>query len=887
MGMRIAYVITRADDLGGSQIHVRDVAAALQRNGDQVTVFAGRQGVLAQQLRDLAVPYVEIDELARELEPLRDARGLGQLRSALRAFHPDLVSAHCAKAGVLARLAATSLGVPALFTAHGWAFSEGVPPPQRALYGWMERSVAPLSHRVIVVCDADRRTALRDRIASPRKLRLVYNGVSDVDAGLRARPESSPIRLVTIARLTEQKDHATLLRALAQVRDLDWHLDQIGDGPLRKDVQKLAGELGLADRLSFLGLRTDVAQVLGRAQIYLLISNWEGFPRSILEGMRAGLPVIASDVGGVRESVQDGTTGFVVAPSDVRALADRLRRLIASPSLRARMGKAGRLRYERRFTFERMLDETYAVYEEVVGGASRRRAPMFLPAFTRTAAVNDLPSRNAGGASGPTARTANPPPPRRRRSPGPENPTGPDSVPRGSGAARTAASRGRTRPQGHPPAGASDPPVVEMKAEEGGSRALPVRWIPAPGGGRRFDSGAPVPPPAKAFDEITLRNLLVVVARRWALISAVLLLTTLGMAYVTFRILTPLYESTAVVLIKPGREFVSGADTGDRGAMPTRMDAIMMAELEILHSEDLLRDTVRGLGPSALYPGLEVANADATLEAFSTKFRENFSATAVPGSQVIRLSFRHPDARTAADSVNLLVDRFTEHHLKAFSERQTRSFLEGKVTQYREELEAQEEKVRQFQEAHPVVTAGSPGQEYEEQRAKFDIALKQARNDVAALNERIAYLKQHETTLSRTSDLRQDLNRQLVSAEAELPGQIARRNGLESQLAAAEAKFQALAGLLKTYRELLRERDAAERNLRTHAERLEAVLVSEEMDRARIANISIIQRGRVAQEPSYPRKTLNLAIGSMLGLGLGLGLALLLEGLRPREVAAQ
>jgi glycosyltransferase involved in cell wall biosynthesis len=364
--MRVAYVITRVDDLGGSQIHVRDLSVALQSRGHQVAVFAGKRGVLSRQLSQLGVRYVEIPELERELNPMRDAVALGRLRAALRAFGPDLVSAHCAKAGVLGRVAARSLRVPALFTAHGWAFTEGVPPRRQALYRWMERSAAPLAHRIIVVSDWDRRTALRERVAPLWKLRRVYNGMPDVDADQRARPGSAPVRLIMIARLCEQKDHATLFRALRELRDLEWHLDLIGDGPLRKNIGQRVEELGLGERVSVLGLREDAAQLLARAHVYLLIANWEGFPRSILEAMRAGLPVIASDVGGVSESVADGTSGFLIPRSDVRVLADRLRRLIDSPPLRLTMGKEGRVRYEQRFTFERALDETLDVYREVV-----------------------------------------------------------------------------------------------------------------------------------------------------------------------------------------------------------------------------------------------------------------------------------------------------------------------------------------------------------------------------------------------------------------------------------------------------------------------------------------------------------------------------------------
>src|SRR5699024_6423825 len=107
----------------------------------------------------------------------------------------------------------------------------------------------------------------------------------------------------------------------------EWSLDLIGDGPLKDAIATLATDLGLWERIRFLGQRHDVAEHLARAQVFLLLSNWEGLPLSILEAMRAGLPVIASDVGGCNEAVVDGETGFVVQRGDVDALRERLTQL--------------------------------------------------------------------------------------------------------------------------------------------------------------------------------------------------------------------------------------------------------------------------------------------------------------------------------------------------------------------------------------------------------------------------------------------------------------------------------------------------------------------------------------------------------------------------------
>ncbi len=253
---------------------------------------------------------------------------------------------------------------------------------------------------------------------------------------------------------------------------------------------------------------------------------------------------------------------------------------------------------------------------------------------------------------------------------------------------------------------------------------------------------------------------------------------------------------------------------------------------------------------------------------------------------MIRLSFRHPDAALAAESVNGLVTRFREHHLKAFSEPQSRTFLEGKVKEYRVDLEAVEQRLFQYQKTHPTVTVENPAQELEEQRIEIDTALGEARNNVDALSQRLAFLKKRGGALSRTSPLRRDLDLQIVSAEAELRSETARLQGLQKQRATAQANLQALPGYMRQYRDLLRDRDAAETRHRLYSERFEQASVSEEMDREKIANISVLQKGEIPPLPSYPRKMLILAVGSLFGLGLGVGLALLLEGVRAGQTEA-
>jgi glycosyltransferase involved in cell wall biosynthesis len=199
----------------------------------------------------------------------------------------------------------------------------------------------------------------------------------DIPLEQRADPSRLPVRLAMIARFEPQKDHVTLLQALAGLKHEAWHLDLIGDGPLLPQARELSRRLGLDERIQFWGQRMDVAARLADSQVALLITKWEGFPRSILEAMRAGLPVIASAVGGVAESVRDGDTGFTVPREDVGALQERLLKLLANPDLRCRMGRRARERYEQEFMLASTVSRTLAVYHEILrldGMAAIRQA---------------------------------------------------------------------------------------------------------------------------------------------------------------------------------------------------------------------------------------------------------------------------------------------------------------------------------------------------------------------------------------------------------------------------------------------------------------------------------------------------------------------------------
>lgn len=372
--IRIVHVITRSDTVGGAQVHVAQLVDALRNQGHEASVLVGGEGPFIDFLRVRQIPVQALRHLMRPIHPWRDLRALFELRNRLQELKPDLVALHSSKAGWLGRVAARSLGYPVVFTAHGWAFTEGVGGLSRRVYRLAESLTAPLAHRIIAVSDYDRQLALRLRIAPEDRITTVHNGVPQ--RAERADPAVEPCRLIMVARLDHPKDQTTLVRVLGDLQHLNWHLDLVGDGPKREEIAGLIHQLGLQDRVHITGYRDDVPALLARASLCVLLSQYEGLPLSILEAMRTGLPVIASDVGGVRETVQDGVNGYLIQVGDNQTLRDRLERLIGSPSLRSEFGTASYELFLREFTEEQMVTHTLAVYREAMAGRAGETARM-------------------------------------------------------------------------------------------------------------------------------------------------------------------------------------------------------------------------------------------------------------------------------------------------------------------------------------------------------------------------------------------------------------------------------------------------------------------------------------------------------------------------------
>jgi glycosyltransferase involved in cell wall biosynthesis len=346
---------------------VRELSLELRSLGHDVTVITGAPGMFTHQLRQAGIPWLRMRSLVHPVRPHLDMAALGELCYALRRLKPDLVCAHTAKAGSLARAAARIHHIPSVFTPHGWSMCDRASLRPNALYCCAERLAGRLGTRVINVCEFERMLARQYGVCPARALELVYNGIAELELA-RVRPvDDQPPAMVMVARFAAQKDHATLLQALSGLLSMEWRLLLVGAGELQPRVAAQVSALGLGRRVSILPPQSDVNRLLMEAQIFVLSTNFEALPISILEAMRAALPVVATNVGGISESVRHDETGLLVARGDVAGLRDALARLLAAPHLRLALGHAGRRLWRAQFTARSMAARTVEVYHRALG----------------------------------------------------------------------------------------------------------------------------------------------------------------------------------------------------------------------------------------------------------------------------------------------------------------------------------------------------------------------------------------------------------------------------------------------------------------------------------------------------------------------------------------
>jgi glycosyltransferase involved in cell wall biosynthesis len=362
--LRLLVVIDSLE-VGGAERHVVDLALALRREGHAVTVACSVSGSLAEPLEASRVPVRPIvGRIVKRRVSLPYAWGLRKL---LRSERFDLVHAHVYSSAAASALATAGTGTPLVVTEHTEALWQGR--NGRFFSRLMYRRVA----RVIAVSRAIR-SRLIERDGVPPAIITVVPNSAPPSRGSHGDALPIPSELGQgpvvgmVARLQPEKGVTSFLKAAAHVAKEfpQARFVVVGDGPLREELFRLAEDLRVRERVLFLGFRPDAQALIKMMDVVAVPSVSEGTPLVVLEAMAAGVPVVASAVGGIPDQIRPGHEGILVPPGDTDALARALIKVLRDPELAQHMGEAGRLRAGTEFSHENMVRKVEAIYRDAL-----------------------------------------------------------------------------------------------------------------------------------------------------------------------------------------------------------------------------------------------------------------------------------------------------------------------------------------------------------------------------------------------------------------------------------------------------------------------------------------------------------------------------------------
>jgi glycosyltransferase involved in cell wall biosynthesis len=376
--VKIVRIIARLN-VGGPAIHVLLLSSRLRALGHETILVKGTEapseGDMLHLARDLEVRPVVVPQLGREIRWWDDAVAFWKLLLLIRRERPDIVHTHTAKAGMLGRVAAWLAGVPlVVHTFHGHVFHGYFSPWRTRLFVAIERWLARRTHRLVAVSARVRDEVLAHGVGRPDRFHVLPVGLDlgrfaecdpqrgELRAELGLAPDAPLVGIV--ARLVPIKRHELFLTAAAAVarQVTACRFLVVGDGERRHVLEHLARELGIADRVLFLGWRRDLERIYADLDVAVLTSANEGSPVSLIEAMASGVPVVGPRVGGVPDVIDDGTTGMIAPPGDADAVAARILRLLGDVELRRKMGAAARERALRSYGADRLVADVAALY---------------------------------------------------------------------------------------------------------------------------------------------------------------------------------------------------------------------------------------------------------------------------------------------------------------------------------------------------------------------------------------------------------------------------------------------------------------------------------------------------------------------------------------------
>jgi glycosyltransferase involved in cell wall biosynthesis len=370
---KILYVITKSN-WGGAQKYVFELATGLPKSQFEPVVVLGGNGMLTEKLKSSGIKTISLPNLERDINFFKEFSVLKDLIKIFWRERPDVVHLNSSKIGGLGSLAGRiynilnlltinhKLQTKIIFTAHGFAFNEDRPKIIKIILFILNYITILWCHKTIVINEREF-NQVKKLPFTGKKLEFIYIGARAIK-GLRVSKDAdSPLSIGTLSELTKNKGLEYAIEAIARLKNKNITFTVIGpDGGEAKRLEKLIQERGISDRVQLLGFKENATSYLHLFDIFTLTSVKEGLPYAVLEAGLAELPVVASNVGGIGEIIEDGKSGILIEPKNVEQIVESLSKLIDDQKLRATLGQNLKKIVEQKFSIKEMLEKTQKLY---------------------------------------------------------------------------------------------------------------------------------------------------------------------------------------------------------------------------------------------------------------------------------------------------------------------------------------------------------------------------------------------------------------------------------------------------------------------------------------------------------------------------------------------
>lgn len=361
--MKILYLITKSE-LGGAGVHVLDLSIGMQSRGHSVALMCPSGYWLDKEFCKTNNNFYPNNYLGNTINPFKIIRSCFAIAKAINDFKPDIISCHSSMAGIIGRFVASFYSFPkVVFTAHSWAFTDGSSFTRKIFMIPLERIFSKYTDKIICVSEFDKNIAIKYKITKLDKLVVIHNGVKN--QGIKNFSTNEIFKIVTVMRLSYPKLPELLIESFNLLPRNTFELSIIGYGEKYYELNKMIIDFNLKDEIKIFNSlkKEDVINFLRDSDLFILLSKHEGLPLTILEAMSVGLPVIASNVGGIKEEINE-SCGILVDNNDIN-IKDSIIKITSDFNILKEMSQNAWKRQRDFFSVDVFIENTEKVYKNL------------------------------------------------------------------------------------------------------------------------------------------------------------------------------------------------------------------------------------------------------------------------------------------------------------------------------------------------------------------------------------------------------------------------------------------------------------------------------------------------------------------------------------------